>query len=154
MKFRLPLPAGRSMSTEGMACPRRPLDDRRVASVRSARRVIIARVERGQTDCDSHWPYKLAEADPRHGTVNGYRNLGCRCPACRQASTRNHRLYIAKVRSEGRVLSEHGTETAYSSGCRCDVCREAHNKRSREYKRRRTQAAYRIPAVDEDRGAS
>jgi hypothetical protein len=25
--------------------------------------------------------------DPRHGTPNGYRNLGCRCPACTRAWT-------------------------------------------------------------------
>ena len=88
---------------------------------------------------DLKWPYRLPQGDPRHGTTNGYGNLGCRCPACRKASSENHRKYLDRVRAEGRVLSEHGTETAYSSGCRCDVCREAHNKRSREYKRRRTQ---------------
>jgi len=26
-------------------------------------------------------------ADPRHGTANGYRNLGCRCERCTQAWT-------------------------------------------------------------------
>jgi hypothetical protein len=28
------------------------------------------------------WAMKGSE-DPRHGTVNGYLNLGCRCPACK-----------------------------------------------------------------------
>lgn len=88
----------------------------------------------------AQWPYRLPKGDPRHGTVNGYGNLACRCLACRRAATKQHREYLARVRTEGRVLSEHGTETAYASGCRCDVCREAHNKRSREYKRRRTRA--------------
>lgn len=26
-------------------------------------------------------------ADPRHGSANGYRNLGCRCPGCTDAWT-------------------------------------------------------------------
>ncbi|PRY18154.1 hypothetical protein CLV37_101398 [Kineococcus rhizosphaerae] len=26
-------------------------------------------------------------ADPRHGSANGYRNLGCRCPRCTRAWT-------------------------------------------------------------------
>jgi hypothetical protein len=28
---------------------------------------------------------KLARNDPRHGTENGYGNLGCRCERCRRA---------------------------------------------------------------------
>lgn len=28
---------------------------------------------------------ELADDDPRHGTDNGYRNLGCRCARCREA---------------------------------------------------------------------
>jgi hypothetical protein len=32
--------------------------------------------------------------DPRHGTVNGYRNHGCRCPECRVANTVNHHEYM------------------------------------------------------------
>lgn len=27
----------------------------------------------------------LPDDDPRHGTPNGYNNLGCRCPECREA---------------------------------------------------------------------
>lgn len=37
----------------------------------------------------------LGEADPRHGTTNGYGNLGCRCASCCRANTeavRNYRL--------------------------------------------------------------
>lgn len=109
-------------------------------SRRSHRHGKLARVRNADADgSNANWPYRLPEDDPRHGTVNGYGNLGCRCPACRQAATENHRRYIERVRAEGRVLSQHGTETAYSSGCRCDICREGHNKRSRVYKRRRTQ---------------
>ncbi len=36
----------------------------------------------------------LASDDSRHGTVNGYRNLGCRCDRCRDA----HRMSIAALR--------------------------------------------------------
>lgn len=32
-------------------------------------------------------PNRLAPHDPRHGTPNGYGNLGCRCGACRAANT-------------------------------------------------------------------
>jgi hypothetical protein len=99
----------------------------------------LLRVTAAKPPDDLEWQYRLPQGDPRHGTVNGYRNLGCRCLACREAAREDHRKYMDRVRVEGRVLSEHGTELAYSSGCRCDVCREAHNKRSREYKRRRAQ---------------
>jgi hypothetical protein len=40
----------------------------------------------------------LAPDDPRHGTVNGYGNLGCRCQPCRDAHAayRRERGYAAK----------------------------------------------------------
>ncbi len=69
--------------------------------------------------------------DPRHGTTNGYGNLGCRCERCRAAHRERHAGYIARVRAEGRVLGRHGSTVAYDTGCRCDVCRDAHNAKSR-----------------------
>lgn len=75
--------------------------------------------------------------DPRHGTVNGYGNHGCRCELCRDAHRRSHYEYIARCKQEGRVIGRHGSTVAYDTGCRCDACREAHNAKSREYKRRR-----------------
>lgn len=34
----------------------------------------------------------LADDDPRHGTINGYTNHGCRCDRCRRArKVANHR---------------------------------------------------------------
>jgi hypothetical protein len=48
---------------------------------------------------------------------------------------------MARVRAEGRILGEHGTDLAYDTGCRCDPCREAHNAKSREYKRARRRQA-------------
>lgn len=78
----------------------------------------------------------LAVDDPRHGTVNGYGNLGCRCDACRRAHAENHAAYMAKKRARGEVVGKHGSSAAYDSGCRCDECRLAHNARSVEKKRR------------------
>lgn len=37
-------------------------------------------------------------ADPRHGTVNGYQNLSCRCAACREAWT----TYVSARRKRGQ----------------------------------------------------
>lgn len=73
----------------------------------------------------------LADDDPRHGTANGYGNHGCRCDSCRTANAATPRAYLARVRAEGRVLGEHGSEVAYDSGCRCTECRERHNERWR-----------------------
>jgi len=77
---------------------------------------------------------ELGPDDPRHGTTNGYGNLGCRCERCRQANRENHLAYMHKQRAAGRVLGRHGSTLAYDTGCRCQVCREAHNEKSRLYK--------------------
>ncbi len=40
-------------------------------------------------------PYKpLAPDDPRHGSANGYGNLGCRCKPCCAANTAHHYTYM------------------------------------------------------------
>jgi hypothetical protein len=79
----------------------------------------------------------LAATDPRHGTANGYKNLACRCDACREAwriyhAEMMHRLGYERPRAV--FLAErypepppHGTETRYGGKwrCRCDECREA-----------------------------
>ena len=41
----------------------------------------------------------LPEDDPRHGSVNGYRNYACRCEACRAASTRESQVYRRSLKS-------------------------------------------------------
>lgn len=80
----------------------------------------------------------LADDDPRHGTENGYGNLGCRCAGCRAANAARRRNYLARVRANGRILGKHGTEVAYDSGCRCDECRNNHNaKANARYRARR-----------------
>lgn len=78
----------------------------------------------------------MAEDDPRHGTPNGYGNLGCRCDACRAAHAANHAAYMKRKRDAGEVVGTHGSSVAYDTGCRCDTCRLAHNERSVEKKRR------------------
>lgn len=85
--------------------------------------------------------------DPRHGTDNGYSNLGCRCRRCRDAhnakclayqhTTGRHKpweKYVAERKAEAEARDNHGTEGRYVNGkCRCDSCRKA----SREARRRR-----------------
>ena len=39
--------------------------------------------------------------DSRHGTVNGYGNLGCRCDRCREANNASMRAYKKKRREAG-----------------------------------------------------
>ncbi len=81
------------------------------------------------------------DGDPRHGTVNGYSNLKCRCEACRF----QWRGFVAAARTRRRSTGlapddkRHGASTTYSNyGCRCDPCRLAHNA-----ERRRNLAAQR-----------
>jgi hypothetical protein len=68
--------------------------------------------------------------DPRHGTYNGYSNLGCRCDDCKAAN-------VAKMMEnrERRQKSidpsdpRHGTATFYFNyGCRCDDCKTANTE--------------------------
>src|SRR5690348_7538978 len=97
---------------------------------------------------------KLAARDRRHGTMNAYSNLGCRCDRCRRAQRewymQNHAIpcyrcgamiytHGTKHRAAldergglcGRCYAEttridvHGTEFLYTRGCRCAACREA-----------------------------
>lgn len=42
--------------------------------------------------------------DPRHGTPNGYNNLGCRCSACRAAFAAYH---TARRRADPRLQEQH-----------------------------------------------
>ena len=77
----------------------------------------------------------LLADDPRHGTLNGYCNLACRCEMCRGANRERHREYIQRVRSLGRILGTHGSSAAYESGCRCEACRKANTAKSRARRR-------------------
>lgn len=46
--------------------------------------------------------------DPRHGTTNGYTNLGCRCQPCRDANAVAHLEYMHRAagQSEKHRLRE------------------------------------------------
>lgn len=65
--------------------------------------------------------------DPRHGTVNGYSNLGCRCQPCKDANA----VYNKRCREqrEGRLTPDdprHGKTSTYTNWrCRCDACRQS-----------------------------
>jgi hypothetical protein len=83
------------------------------------------------------------DGDPRHGTVNGYDNLKCRCPLCREAWRVGHQEWV--VRNDYRTINpntgerrmsradylaslpvpEHGTEARYGKGCKCGPCMTA-----------------------------
>lgn len=90
----------------------------------------------------------LAPDDPRHGTINGYGNLACRCDACKAANA----AYQRKLRLErhGRPIPDHvhGTENGYARWyCKCDACRAAHKATltpspRRVAERARTEAMY------------
>jgi hypothetical protein len=66
--------------------------------------------------------------DPRHGTVSGYTNHGCRCDRCSQAQSDRGRLRRRGSTSGEYVPgpdAEHGIRREYLRGCRCDECRAA-----------------------------
>jgi hypothetical protein len=74
---------------------------------------------------------KLERNDPRHGTVNGYCNLGCRCQRCRVVWTAY--CLDRRRRRDPAQAPTHGKESTYLNwNCRCQPCRDAHNKRNRE----------------------
>jgi hypothetical protein len=77
--------------------------------------------------------------DPRHGTLNGYSNLHCRCDACRGAWA--DYCYDLRQNRLGRLWKadvEHGNANTYSNwGCRCRPCTEAMNKQRRDWATRR-----------------
>jgi hypothetical protein len=57
-----------------------------------------------------------------HGTSGKYAE-GCRCDACTDANT--ERIYLAKVKREGREPTVHNASTYRNWGHRCDECVQA-----------------------------
>ena len=56
-------------------------------------------------------------ADPRHGTTNGYNNLGCRCEPCRKAWGDDHVIYMHRNPEQRRKAVEREREaTALKHG--------------------------------------
>lgn len=84
----------------------------------------------------------------QHGTLNEYKNFGCRCDECRAANAENNRVRLTAPCSNGcgrpawqrtahgrcracaseaqRKPQIHGTENSYDRyKCRCSECRAA-----------------------------
>lgn len=77
------------------------------------------------------------DGDPRHGSGNGYSNLGCRCERCRRAWALTYQKRRERKRSEPTPVDAHGTVSGYSYwGCRCPKCTAVHNERHREQRSR------------------
>lgn len=79
----------------------------------------------------------LAEVDPRHGTVNGYTNLRCRCESCRAIWTAVTRARRSQRPPLAPDDPRHGTDNGYVNfKCRCKDCRAAHATYTRALRRR------------------
>jgi hypothetical protein len=72
----------------------------------------------------------LTPGDPRHGSVNGYSNLRCRCQPCRDAWAALLKTYRAKRAARLDAADVvHGSSSTYNNwGCRCDLCTKAHSQ--------------------------
>lgn len=89
----------------------------------------------------------LTADDPRHGTRNGYVNLGCRCDRCREANRRS--MAEKRRRMAEGATGEHGRAATYTNHrCRCDACRDA----NAADQRRRRGATTGLPADDPRHG--
>ncbi|HJT92941.1 MAG TPA: hypothetical protein VJ777_13495 [Mycobacterium sp.] len=76
-------------------------------------------------------------SDPRHGTVNSYRNHGCRCQACTAANAADQMVRRDQRQSRRVPEAVHGTENGYSNyRCRCQLCRDAHAEYARQLRAR------------------
>jgi hypothetical protein len=107
-------------------------------------------------------PLPLAPDDPRHGTLNGYANLGCRCDQCRAANTDycrayqhragRHKPYAEWLASVEGCHVPHGTETRYTQGgCRCEDCKRAASTARNRRRYETPEKAERQRAYDRER---
>jgi len=76
------------------------------------------------------------DGDPRHGTPNGYVNLVCRCPKCREA----WRVRTIELKAARKPLplgdKRHGSQNGYVNyRCRCTLCQAAHAAAARKGRR-------------------
>lgn len=83
------------------------------------------------------------DGDPRHGTANGYQNLGCRGPCCRAAWATYYDDLRAKPRSPLPPDDpRHGTSVGYHWWhCKCALCVARNNADSKASYHRRTKGA-------------
>jgi len=82
------------------------------------------------------------DGDPRHGTLNGYNNLKCRCATCRAANARYHADAMT-ARRNGPLPPHirHGQYMTYHNYCcRCGPCRAANAAHGRATRARRRSA--------------
>jgi hypothetical protein len=81
------------------------------------------------------------DGDPRHGTLNGYGNLKCRCQPCRDANAIAFKEARAKRKQrllDDPSLAPHGRESTYGNwGCRCDLCTAAWSNNCKDRTARR-----------------
>lgn len=72
--------------------------------------------------------------DPRHGTLNGYNTLKCRCDNCRAAKAAYQIDYKRPYKRLAADDPRHGTYNGYSNlKCRCADCRAANAVRQIDY---------------------
>ena len=77
----------------------------------------------------------LEHPNAKHGTLNAYQHWGCRCRACRAATSRLHSERNEKIKEQRFINADgdlehpdvtHGTPRAYLKFfCRCRACRSA-----------------------------
>ena len=74
-------------------------------------------------------PIRPGDGDPRHGTVGGYTNHRCHCPACQEAHTATCRAEREKRPPLPPGDERHGTVGGYTNHrCRCADCTAAQAK--------------------------
>jgi len=64
----------------------------------------------------------LAHNDPRHGTVNGYTNFGCRCEKCRQCYRGLRPISQTLLRQQLRRFFRPGARHPFVGVGACLVC--------------------------------
>lgn len=68
----------------------------------------------------------MEKEDHRHGTTNGYQNLGCRCELCKHANSVQMRKQRARRFASPTPAHVHGSVNGYGNwGCRCERCTDA-----------------------------
>lgn len=94
--------------------------------------VAFLRAERVMTGRRPALGFISDPSDSRHGTVNGYNNLMCRCPRCKAAGAELNRRMKQRRYEQGAPTRLHGTVNGYCNyGCRCAPCKAAYSAENR-----------------------
>ena len=106
----------------------------------SARRATVVSVTNKTHSTPTARKVKVLDIDdPRHGSLNGYTNLRCRCDECRAANTAYQLGWSRRMGYKPLAVDapQHGTLGGYTNySCRCDECRAANNAQQIDYMRR------------------